>query len=173
LYNDALVQASRTVLRIIYRDRSGVSKGTAVNISFQVDQKSGVPIYVQIMDQIKHLIATGVLQPGQQLPTIRELAVGLTVNLHTVAHAYTELEREGFLTVQRGRGTFITDGHEEHELKDLRAQKLQTLVESMFAEVLQLGYEPDEVEQALSAQVDQWRQGRQTTQQAGVSGKKD
>jgi GntR family transcriptional regulator len=128
-----------------------------VNFSFQVDQKSGIPIYIQIMDQIKHLIATGVLQPGQQLPTIRELAVELTINLHTVAHAYAELEREGFLTIQRGRGTFITDGHTEQELGDLRVQKLQALVENMFAEVLNLGYEADEVEQALAAQIEQWR----------------
>jgi GntR family transcriptional regulator len=128
-----------------------------VNIFFQVDQKSGVPIYVQIMDQIKHLIATGMLQPGQQLPTIRELAVDLTVNLHTVAHAYAELEREGFLTVQRGRGTFITDGHSNLELEDLRAQKLQSLVDGLFAEALNLGYGPDDIVQALVAQTEQWR----------------
>ncbi len=128
-----------------------------MDISFQIDQKSGIPIYIQIMDQIKHLIATGALQPGQQLPTIRELAVNLTINLHTVAHAYAELEREGFLTIQRGRGTFISDGHHEDELERLRVQKLQALVENMFVEVLSLGYEPDEVEQALVAQIEQWR----------------
>jgi GntR family transcriptional regulator len=128
-----------------------------VSFSFQVDQKSGIPIYIQIMDQIKHLIASGMLQSGQQLPTIRELAVNLTINLHTVAHAYAELEREGFLTIQRGRGTFITNGHTGQELEDLRVQKLQALVENMFAEVLHLGYEADEVEQALSAQIERWR----------------
>ena len=128
-----------------------------MNFSFQVDLKSGIPIYIQLMDQIKHLIATGVLQPGQQLPTIRELAVELTINLHTVAHAYAELEREGFLTIQRGRGTFISDGHTDQELGDLRAEKLQALVESMFAEVVNLGYDADEVEQVMAAQIKQWR----------------
>jgi len=128
-----------------------------VSFTFQIDQKSGIPIYIQIMDQIKHLIASGALQSGQQLPTIRELAVDLTINLHTVAHAYAELEREGFLTIQRGRGTFITNGHTGQELEDLRAQKLQAVVENMFAEVLHLGYEADEVEQALTAQIEQWR----------------
>jgi GntR family transcriptional regulator len=131
--------------------------GRTVDISFQIDQKSGIPIYVQIMDQVKHLMASGMLQPGQQLPTIRELAVNLTINLHTVAHAYAELEREGFLTIQRGRGTFICDGHREDELERLRAQKLQTLVENLFVEVLSLGYEPDEIEQALVGQIEQWR----------------
>ena len=128
-----------------------------MDISFQIDQKSGIPIYIQIMDQIKHLLATGVLQPGQQLPTIRELAVSLTINLHTVAHAYAELEREGFLTIQRGRGTFISDGHHEDELQRLREQKLKTLVENLVVEVLHLGYEPDEVEEAIVAQIEQWR----------------
>lgn len=136
-----------------------------MDISFQIDQKSGIPIYIQIMDQIKHLLASGALQPGQQLPTIRELAVNLTINLHTVAHAYAELEREGFLTIQRGRGTFISDGHREDELEKLRVQRLQTLVENLFVEVLHLGYEPDEVEQALVAQIKRWRG---TTQQLAV-----
>ena len=128
-----------------------------MSFSFQVDQKSGIPIYVQIMDQIKHLIASGVLQPGQQLPTIRELAVELTVNLHTVAHAYAELERDGFLTVQRGRGTFITDGHSTVQLEDLRVQKLRTLVEGLYVEALNLGYEPGEILEALAVQVEQWQ----------------
>lgn len=128
-----------------------------MNLSFSVDQKGGIPIYIQIMDQIKHLIAKGALQPGQQLPTIRELAVDLTVNLHTVAHAYAELEREGFLSIQRGRGTFVTNGHVEEELADLRKQKLHALVESMFAEIVYLGYEPDDVVQVLDAHIKQWR----------------
>jgi GntR family transcriptional regulator len=131
-----------------------------VKLSFQVDHKSGIPIYIQIMDQIKHLIATGTLQPGQQLPTIRELAVELTINLHTVAHAYSELEREGFLTVQRGRGTFITNGHQEQELSKLRDQRLQVLVESMLAEALNLGYDPEEVEQAFIKLIDHWYEAR-------------
>jgi GntR family transcriptional regulator len=134
-----------------------------VDISFQVDHKSGIPIYIQIMEQIKHLIATGALVPGQQLPTIRELAVNLTINLHTVAHAYAELEREGFLTIQRGRGTFITDGHSGQELEDLREAKLQALVEGLFAEALHLGYAPCQLEQALTAQIERWRSTTQQT----------
>lgn len=128
-----------------------------LNLSFSVDQKSGIPIYIQIMDQIKHLIATGALQPGQQLPTIRELAVDLTVNLHTVAHAYAELERDGFLSIQRGRGTFVSNGHAEQDLVQLRTRKLRALVEGMLAEVVYLGYEPDEVVQVLKAEIQEWR----------------
>lgn len=148
------------------------SVGKAVNITFHIDHKGGVPIYVQIMDQIKHLIATGALSPGQQLPTIRELAVDLTINLHTVAHAYTQLEQEGFLTVQRGRGTFITDGQLQ-DLEELRAEKLRTIVETMLAEVLSLGYEPDEVEQELIDLVDRWHQRRQAADQTSTDREKE
>jgi GntR family transcriptional regulator len=131
-----------------------------VDLSFQIDHKSGIPIYIQIMDQIKHLLATGALHSGQQLPTIRQLAVDLTINLHTVAHAYAELEREGFLTIQRGRGTFITNGHLEQEdaLHRLRTQKLQALVTTMFAEAVNLGYEPEEIEDVLQAHVAEWHE---------------
>jgi GntR family transcriptional regulator len=131
-----------------------------VDLSFQIDHKSGIPIYIQIMEQIKHLLATGALQSGQQLPTIRQLSVDLTINLHTVAHAYAELEREGFLTIQRGRGTFITNGHLEQEdaLHTLRRRKLQALVTAMLAEAVNLGYEPEEVEEAVQAHVAEWHQ---------------
>ncbi|MGD8623102.1 MAG: GntR family transcriptional regulator [Anaerolineae bacterium] len=141
-----------------------------MDLSFQIDHKSGIPIYIQIMEQIKHLLATGALQSGQQLPTIRQLAVDLTINLHTVAHAYAELEREGFLTIQRGRGTFITNGHLEHEdaLHSLRNQKLQALVTTMLAEAVNLGYDPKEVEEALQTHVAEWHET--TNHTAGQEG---
>lgn len=132
-----------------------------MELLFQIDQKSSIPIYVQIMDQIKHHIATGVLKPGQQLPTIRELAVELTINLHTVAHAYAELEREGFLTIQRGRGTFISDTDHQEQLGDLRESKLQTLVESLVAEAVSLGYGVEELRQAMDKHVKQWQKTSQ------------
>jgi len=124
-----------------------------MDVSIQVEQKSGIPIYVQIVDQVKHLIATGCLQPGEQLPTIRELAVSLAVNLHTVAHAYAELEKEGFLSIQRGRGTFICNGKSDETLDDLRAEKLDLLVSTMLADALNLGYDPDEVLETLTAMI--------------------
>lgn len=121
-----------------------------MGLSFQIDHKSGIPIYIQIMEQIKHLLATGVLQVGDQLPTIREMAVHLTVNLHTVSHAYAELEREGVLTVQRGRGTFISNGQREL-VEDMREERLRALMDDMFVKAMNLGYEQDEITQALKA----------------------
>lgn len=109
------------------------------------------------MSQIKHLIASGALQPGQQLPTIRELAVSLTVNLHTVAHAYAELEKEGLLTIQRGRGTFVSEQSSNARLEDVRALKLQSLVEGLFVEALNLGYDVEEVRRAVEQHTERWR----------------
>lgn len=125
---------------------------------FPIDHKSGVPIYVQIMDHIKHLIASGILTPGEQLPTIRELAVGLTINLHTVAHAYAELEREGLLTIQRGRGTFIAVPEDNSALAQVRDRKLQALVDTLFTEALGLGYSVGEVQRAVGDQVQAWQE---------------
>src|SRR5581483_10831258 len=72
-----------------------------------VDPRSGVPIYLQIIEQIKRSIALGVLQAGEQLPTVKQLAIDLTVNPNTVARAYRELEREDVIETSPGRGSFV------------------------------------------------------------------
>ncbi|MBV9332908.1 MAG: GntR family transcriptional regulator [Candidatus Eremiobacteraeota bacterium] len=72
-----------------------------------VDPRSGVPIYLQIIEQIKRSIALGVLQSGEQLPTVKQLAIDLTVNPNTVARAYRELEREDVIETAPGRGSFV------------------------------------------------------------------
>lgn len=72
-------------------------------------QNSGVPIYVQLRDQILALVGRGALKPGQQIPTMRQVAVALKIDLNTVQRAYAELERDGVLAKQRGVGTFVTD----------------------------------------------------------------
>jgi GntR family transcriptional regulator len=72
-----------------------------------VDPRSGVPIYLQIIEQIKRSVALGVLQVGEQLPTVKQLAIDLTVNPNTVARAYRDLEREGVIETAPGRGSFV------------------------------------------------------------------
>jgi len=74
-----------------------------------VDPSSGVPIYLQIVEQMRQAAATGLLASGEQLPSVRELALSLTINPNTVARAYQELERDGVITVVRGVGTFVSD----------------------------------------------------------------
>ncbi|MCY1719845.1 GntR family transcriptional regulator [Prolixibacteraceae bacterium Z1-6] len=78
-------------------------------IDFKLDPKAGVPFYRQIIDQIKYGIASGKLQVGEQLPTVRGLAVELKVNLNTVSKAYKELEIQNILETHLGSGTFIGD----------------------------------------------------------------
>jgi GntR family transcriptional regulator len=76
-----------------------------------VDPRSGVPIYLQIIEQIKRSVALGVLEGGEQLPTVKQLAIDLTVNPNTVARAYRELERDRVIETAPGRGSFVrTDG---------------------------------------------------------------
>jgi GntR family transcriptional regulator len=72
-------------------------------------QNNGVPIYVQLRDQILALIGRGVLKPGSQIPTMRQVAVALKIDLNTVQRAYAELERDGVLSKLRGVGTFVTE----------------------------------------------------------------
>jgi GntR family transcriptional regulator len=72
-------------------------------------QDNGIPIYVQLRDQLSAMIGRGAVQPGTQLPTMREVAVALRIDLNTVQRAYGELEREGLLTLVRGRGTFVAE----------------------------------------------------------------
>src|SRR6202171_3457876 len=76
---------------------------------FALDGKSGVPVYRQLIDQVLLAMASGVLQGGSQLPTVRQLAVDLAINPNTVVRAYRELEIRGILATQQGTGTFITD----------------------------------------------------------------
>jgi GntR family transcriptional regulator len=72
-------------------------------------QDNGIPIYVQLRDQIAAVIGRGVLRPGDRLPTMREVAVALAIDLNTVQRAYAELERDGILAMVRGRGSFVAD----------------------------------------------------------------
>lgn len=76
-------------------------------IRIQLDLKSGVPVYRQIIDQVKSAIATGALEPGDRLPTVRQLAVDLSINPNTVSRAYTELELTGLVETHMGTGTFV------------------------------------------------------------------
>jgi GntR family transcriptional regulator len=77
--------------------------------AFRLDPHSGVPVYRQMIDQVQGAIAMGVLRPGDQLPTVRMVAVELAINPNTVMRAYRELEIRGFLDTQQGTGTFVAD----------------------------------------------------------------
>lgn len=105
--------------------------GTAP-FSFNLDSHSGVPVYRQLIDQVHAAIATGRLQPGDQLPTVRLVAVELTINPNTVIRAYREMEIRGILDTQQGSGTFIADQKIEPS-KQEHNRKLDQLVGDFVA----------------------------------------
>ena len=78
---------------------------------FQIDFKSGVPVYLQLVEQVRHAAASGALQPGESLPAIRSLAEELRVNRNTVAKAYTELESQGVIQTLQGKGCFLSENN--------------------------------------------------------------
>jgi GntR family transcriptional regulator len=94
--------------------------------AFRLDAHSGVPVYRQLIDQVQAAVASGALAPADQLPTVRQVAVDLTINPNTVSRAYREMEIRGLLDTQQGTGTFIADRKVEYS-KDERERQLAQL----------------------------------------------
>ena len=124
----------------------------------RIDLTSKIPIYVQIIDQIKHMIATGALGPDDQLPTVRQLATDLRVNFNTVARAYRILDEEGLISTQHGRGTYILELSSEKNGELLRRQDLEWLTRHYLNEAVQLGYSADEVSRILENNINTWKE---------------
>jgi GntR family transcriptional regulator len=113
-------------------------------IDFKLDPKSGVPFYRQIIDQIRYGVATGSLNVGEQLPTVRALAVQLKVNLNTVSKAYRELEIQNVLETQQGTGTFI--GSISVQISDEERQsKLASICEEFLSIAASYGFSIEEM----------------------------
>jgi len=112
----------------------------------------GVPIYLQLMEQVKHAIETGALRAGEQLPGIRPLAEDLVINVNTVAKAYRELEREGIIELRHGAGAFVTGA----ALKARGADKFraaQTLVETTIEKLRARGLSDEEIRRLFEAEL--------------------
>jgi GntR family transcriptional regulator len=118
-------------------------------ITFQLNPKSGVPIYRQIQDQIRYGIASGLLTPGEQLPTMRALAVDLKVHPNTVIKAYSELERAGVLTTEQGTGTFVSAQAPVTLPEAERQAKLEGLCAEFLAHAARFGFSAAEVIQTI------------------------
>src|SRR6516162_5308830 len=114
-------------------------------IDFSLDSKSGVPIYRQIMDQVRHGIASGRLRPGEQLPTVRGLAVDLAVNPNTVIKAYSLLEQQGVLTTEQGSGTFVAELPGTNLSPAEREAKLLSLCEEFLGQVAHYDFSAEDV----------------------------
>jgi len=119
---------------------------------FRIDTASGVPIYQQIVDQVKRSVAAGTLLPGDQLPTVRELATDLVVNPNTVARAYQDLERENVVQTRRGLGTFICEPATRLNLQE-RRQLVADQLDRALVEALHLDIRPEEIKQILDDRI--------------------
>lgn len=120
-------------------------------IKFKLDPKTGTPFYRQIIDQIKFGIATGNLKIGEQLPTVRSLAVDLKVNLNTVAKAYRELEIQNVLETHQGSGTFISEIDIQISNKEKKS-KLQEICNEFSTIAFSYGFSVDDIIEQLKKQ---------------------
>lgn len=116
----------------------------------ELEFRTRIPIYFQIVDQIQRRIDAGELKPGDQLPTVRELADELEVNFNTVARAYRKLDEAGSISTQQGRGTYVI------EPGDADRATLEEIARRFAAQAHRLGYEPEEVAQTIGYVLGQW-----------------
>jgi GntR family transcriptional regulator len=120
-----------------------------------VDPRSGVPIYLQIIEQIRRSVALGVLQAGEQLPTVKQLAIDLTVNPNTVARAYRELERERVIETSPGRGSFVRpDG--VAEAPKVGVEIGRGALDAALREAKSVGLTRAEVRELFEAGLERW-----------------
>ncbi len=119
---------------------------------FRTNPSSGVPIYLQLMEQVKHAIETGALRPGEQLPGIRPLAEELVINPNTVAKAYRELEHEGVIELRHGAGAFVSARERPKKATDaLRAA--QTIVAAAVERLHGRGLTDEEIRRLFEAEL--------------------
>jgi len=124
-------------------------------MKFQCDTTSRTPIYRQLIDQVRRAIARGGLRPGDRLPSVRQLSRDLVVNPNTIAKAYTELEREGTLVTQQGRGVFVADFGSDLTKKARRKQLAEQL-DLLFVEAVHLGFTAEELQKMVEDRIEQF-----------------
>jgi GntR family transcriptional regulator len=110
----------------------------------RISPNDGVPIYLQIINQIKYLVASGRLAVGEQLPSVRKLAETLLINPNTVARAYRELESAGMLSTRRGTGVFVSDGGSPLARQE-KTQIIRERVDALLAESRHLNYSVEDL----------------------------
>jgi GntR family transcriptional regulator len=124
---------------------------------FRLNPSSGVPLYFQLMEQIKHAVETGALRAGDQLPTIRKMAEDLVMNPNTVVRAYRELEHQGVVELKHGSGAFIK---ETAEGRARLMRKAQGILESAMERLAAMGLTEDEIRRAFDNELAQLSAGR-------------
>jgi GntR family transcriptional regulator len=128
-------------------------------MQFELDFRSGQPIYLQIADQIRQKVVSGELKPGDQLPTVRQMATDLRINFNTVARAYRLLDEAGLISTQHGRGTYIWEQDSPEVAQLLRQEGIEVQARRFLHNAQQQGYTPEEVQAVFNELMAAWRQG--------------
>ena len=130
-----------------------------MTIALQLDPARPEPLYQQIVEQVRRLVALGALRPGDRLPTVRELAVQARVNRNTAGRAVQELEREGLVRTRVGQGTFVADGAEPRG-KDVRLGVVDGAIERLVIEAQSVGFPLDELAPRMEARLRRVKGGK-------------
>jgi GntR family transcriptional regulator len=109
-----------------------------MNIS--IDLRSDIPIYLQIVEQVRQQVVNGALKPGDQLPTVRSLALDLRINFNTVSRAYRMLDESGIISTQQGRGTYILEMPPPEIEERLRVESMDAITRHYLAQIRRLGF---------------------------------
>jgi GntR family transcriptional regulator len=115
---------------------------------------TGAPIYRQIVDQVRLAVATGALEPGQAMPSVRSLAERLVVNPNTVARAYADLARDGVLETHQGRGVFVANQKRQVYSRAERLRRLQQALDAFVHEAVFLDFSAEEIRRAVDEKLD-------------------
>lgn len=125
---------------------------------FDINPRSSIPIYQQLVDGVKEAIARGVLVPGERMPTVREMATQLSINPNTIAKAYQKLEGEGIIETMRSRGTFVSGRPVMADVLQARA-RLAGLMEKVMVEAYHLCINSDELRRLFDENLAKWEKG--------------
>lgn len=118
-------------------------------MEIEVEFESGIPLVEQIVQQLQRLIERGNLSSGEQLPTTRQLAVRLGINFNTVARAYRELDQEGLISTQPGRGTFVIGPQSTKASQKRKKSEIENLARFVLRKGSRLGFEPEEIKDSF------------------------
>lgn len=121
-------------------------------MNFRLNTASGHPLYLQLIEQVRHAVETGVLQDGDLMPSIRAMAEELVVSHNTVAKAYSELQHEGILELRHGSGAYISAPRSD-KLRAARLQKAKIRVHGVVDGLLDDGFSPDEIRRLFEARL--------------------
>jgi GntR family transcriptional regulator len=127
-------------------------------MNIQLDFHSDLPIYIQIIEQVRQQIASGKLKPGDQLPTVRALAADLRVNFNTVARSYRLLDEARAISTQQGRGTYILKLPPPEVSERLRQEAMEAIARRYFDEAERLGFSVKDSQRILKEQVPVWKE---------------